>query len=159
MSPLRALAVVLLLAAVAGWAGVVAPAHRERDLSRSGFAAARQERERLRSEVARLEHHPGAAHAGPPQDAAEASQRLRRSLLEATEGLRVGGVQLTASGGEKRGGTRGSLVAEGRLADLLRLADRLLEAMRVEQVELSEHDEDGRPARIQIQGRGAGEGA
>lgn len=154
-------ALVLLLAAATGWVGLVVPARRARDRARSDFARARQERERLRAEVALVQRRGQAEPA--PKDAAEAARALRRSYLRATEGLPVRGVQIAVAGAGGGSGAQGSLVADGRLADLLRLAERLVDpaaSVRVERVSLTElRGAAGRPAHIEIQGRGAGGGS
>ncbi len=65
---------------------------------------------------------------------------LRRALLRATEGLPVEAVEIAASG-ERVGVTaRGRLSAEGELATLLRVAERLVDpaaGVRVEHVVLA----------------------
>jgi hypothetical protein len=166
---LRALAAVLALAAAGGWAACVLPARQARDRARADFARARLERERLRLEVAGLERGMGGERGtrgeGPPRDAAEAARSLRRSFLRATAGLPLGEVSLSASraGGSGRGATRGTLTAEGRLADLLRLSERLLEptqGVRIRLVTLGiAPGGDHATKRIEIECSGEGAGS
>jgi len=115
----------LLLAALGVHLGVAEPARRERDAAREEFARARQDRERLRSELSRRQRR-AAASVGAPAGEAAAARALRRSLLAATDGLARGSLRIGAEPG-RRGGeaARGRLVAEGRQADLLRAAARL----------------------------------
>jgi hypothetical protein len=114
----------LLLAAVAIHVGVTRPTRRGRDEARDRFAAARAERERLRTDVARLERR--ASRPLAPEGDAAAARALRLSLLRATEHLPLQAVQISAE--PQRRGTvaaHGRLAAEGTQADLLRAADRL----------------------------------
>jgi hypothetical protein len=135
------LAASLLLAALAVHFGVGAPARRARDDAREGFARAREARESLRAQAARLKRRALATARAPAGDAA-ATRALRLALLEATEGLSLGSVRIGAEAGQR--GTvaaRGRLVAEGRQADLLRAAGRLAEpssGVVVERVRLAE---------------------
>ena len=134
----RGVALALLLAAAAGWLGLVAPARRERDRARAEYARARQERERLRGEFSGRGRR--ALGDVAPSDAAAAGRALRLALLRATEGLPVEAVEIAASG-ERGGGTaRGRLSAEGEMAALLRVAERLVDpaaGVRVEHVVLA----------------------
>jgi len=115
----------LLLAAALVYVGLTLPARGARDEARTAFARQREERERLRAEVARLERRASAARPGAP-DGAAAARALRLSLLAATRGLLIGDVQI-ASHPERRGTTaaRGRLGGTGRQADLLSVAGRL----------------------------------
>ena len=124
---LRWLAVVLLALAGVVQAGLTAPAARERDAARAGFARAGEERERLRLRGAELERraatHPSASEAA---DGAAAARELRRSLLRAAEGVPVRGVHIAVTGAEKPPrAAHGQVSAEGRFPDLLLLAERL----------------------------------
>ncbi len=149
----RALPLALLALSALGWLGLVAPAQRERDQARADYAQARQERERLRGELARA---PGRTRPSLVADEAAAGRALRLTLLRATEGLPVAVAQLSATG--ERGGVqaRGHLSVEGELADLLQVAERLVDpaaGLRVERVVLSPAggvDEGG--ARLEIDG-------
>jgi hypothetical protein len=118
-------AAVLLLAAVGVHLGVAVPARRARDEAREAFARAREEREKTRSQVSRLERR-ASATVRAPSGAAAASRALRLSLLQATRGLALDAVRIGAEAGERRGAAaRGRLAAEGRQADLLRAVGRL----------------------------------
>jgi hypothetical protein len=116
----------LLLAAAVVHVGLARPARVARDEARAAFARQREERERLRAEVARLERRAFVARPGAPDDEAAAARALRLSLLAATRGLAIGDVRI-ASHPERRGTTaaRGRLGGTGRQADLLSLAGRL----------------------------------
>jgi type II secretory pathway component PulM len=155
---IRTASLVLLLAAAAGWFGLVIPAHRQCDQARSEFAQARRERERLRTQVAAAERRSGHG----PRDGAEASRALRRSFLEAAQGLPVSVARIAISG-RGRTSVQGSVVVEGRLPDLLRVAERLAEpdrGVRIQRVGLSEPGRVAeRPARIEIQGTDARSGS
>jgi hypothetical protein len=134
-------AALLLLAALAVHLGVGVPARRERDEAREDFARARKARESLRTQAVRLERRAVAAARAPAGDAA-AARALRLALLQATEGLPLESVRIAAEA-EQRGtaAARGSLVAEGRQADLLRVAGRLADpssGILVERVRLAE---------------------
>jgi hypothetical protein len=100
--------------------GITLPARRVRDESRAAFAQRREERERLRVDVARLERRASEVRVGTPDDAAAAARALRLSLLAATHGLGISDVQI-ASHPERRGTTaaRGRLVGTGRQPDVL----------------------------------------
>lgn len=161
---LRSLAALLALAAAATWVACVLPARQARDRARADFARARQERERLRLEIAALER--GTGRERQPADAAEAARSLRRSFLRATAGLPLSGVSLSASraGGASRGAvTRGTLTAEGRLPDLLRVSARLLEpalGVRIRRVTLFvAPGGDAATKRIEIECSGEGAGS
>lgn len=120
----RLLAALLLAAALGVHLGVTTPSRRARDEARELFAQARAERERLRAQAARLER--SAAPARAPSGDAEAVRALRESLLRATDGLPLRAVRIGAEAG-RRGAVaaKGHLSAEGRQADLLRVAGRL----------------------------------
>jgi len=124
----RLIALGLLLAAAVVHVGLTVPARRARDEARAAFARKREERERVRGDVARLERRAHAARPQAPEGDAAAVRALRRSLLRATRGLPIGDVQIAAQP-ERRGGVaaRGRLAAEGTQADLLRAAGRLAE--------------------------------
>jgi hypothetical protein len=133
----RGLAVALLLAA-AGWLGLVAPARRERDQARAEYARARQDRERLRTDLAALKRRARVGVA--PSDEAAAGRALRLALLRATEGLPVEAVQIAAKGEHGGVAARGRLSAEGEMAALLRVAERLVDpaaGVRIEHVVLA----------------------
>lgn len=142
----------LFLAAAAVWLGVGAPARRERDRARADYARARQDRERLRAQAVALERRGTAART--PEAGAAAARALRASLLHATEGLRVGGVQIAASAGQGRVAARGRLSAQGRMADVVGLAERLVgpeSGVLVERVDLgSSRGEEGRTLRLEL---------
>jgi hypothetical protein len=116
----------LLVAMAVLYVGITLPARRVRDESRTAFAQRREERERLRVDVARLERRASEVRVGTPDDAAAAARALRLSLLAATHGLGISDVQI-ASHPERRGTTaaRGRLVGTGRQPDVLRTAGRL----------------------------------
>jgi hypothetical protein len=136
----RLAAAVLLLVAVGLHLGVTLPARRQRDEARDEFARGREERERLRAQTARLDQRPPAVRA-PAGDAA-AARALRLSLLRATDGLALRGVQIAAAPGRRgAAAARGRLVAEGSQTDLLRAAGRLAEAssgIQLERMALAE---------------------
>jgi len=116
----------LLVAAACVHVGLTLPARRARDEARQAFARQREERERLRAHVARLERRGSVAHPDVPDDEAAAARALRRALLGATRGLPIGDVQIAAR--PERGGStaaRGRLVGTGRQADVLGVAGRL----------------------------------
>ena len=120
----RVAAALLAVAALGLHVGVTRPARRQRDEARDAFARGREEREKLRAEAVRLERRVAAARA-PAGDAA-AARALRLSLLRATDGLPLGAVRIGAEPGRRSSvAARGTLVAEGRQADVLRAASRL----------------------------------
>lgn len=123
----RVVAAFLLLAALGLHLGIASPARRQRDAARGEFARLREERERVRVQVARLQRPAGSARA--PRSDAEAARALRRSLLGAVEGLPLRAVRISAEAG-RRGvvAARGNVTAEGGQADLLRAAGKLAEA-------------------------------
>jgi hypothetical protein len=136
--PGRGAAALRVVAAPGLHVGVTRPARRQRDEAREEFARAREQRERLRAETARLERRAAAGRA--PAGEAAAARALRLSLLRAIEGLPLGGVRVGAESGKGSAvAARGSLVAEGRQADLLRAAGRLADpssGVRLERVSL-----------------------
>ncbi len=145
----------LLALAAAAWFGFVAPARGLRDRARREYTRLRQERERLRRELAAVARRTRDVPA--PEGAAAAARAVRLVLLHATAGLPLQDVQIAASGEARGTSTRGRLSAEGRQADLLRLADRLSEAgsgFQVLRVRLAGAS-DGRAGRrrIEIEGR------
>ncbi len=136
----RLAAALLLLVAVGLHLGVTLPARRQRDEARDEFARGREDRERLRAQVARLDQR-GPVGQAPAGDAA-AARALRLSLLRATAGLDLQAVRIEVTPG-RRGpaAARGRLVAEGRQADLLRAAGRLAEpssGVQIERVALAQ---------------------
>lgn len=154
----RGAALALLLAAASGWLGLVAPARRERDRARADYARVRQERERLRADLSSLERR--AHRSVAPSDGAAAGRALRLNLLRATEGLPVEVVQLSATGQAGGVAARGSLAAEGEMADLLRVAERLVDpaaGVRVERVGLAPLARGG--MRLELDGWSAGSGS
>ncbi len=148
----RAAGALLLLAASLSWLVVGAPARRSRDLARAEFERARVERERLREQAVSLERRGTAGRT--PEAGAAAARVLRVSLLRATQGLRLGAVQIAASAGQGRMAAHGRLSAEGRLADLLSLGERLVGAgsgVLVERVDLGSFGgEQGRTLRLEL---------
>jgi len=122
----RSAGLFLLLAAVLVHVGVTRPARGARDTAREAYAEQREERERLRAELARLERRSLASPAPAPAGDAAAARALRQSLLSATRGLGLADVQI-ASQPERRGAiaARGRLNAAGSQAELLRAAGRL----------------------------------
>jgi hypothetical protein len=143
-------AAALLVAAALGLHfGATRPARRQRDEARAAFASARERREKLRAETARLER--GAAAGRAPAGEAAAARALRLSLLRAIDGLPVGGVRVgTKAGKGSAVAARGTLVAEGRQADLLRAAGRLADpssGVRLERVTLV----DGRAGEVRLE--------
>jgi hypothetical protein len=129
-----------LLAAVAVHVALTLPARQERDAAREAYARQRAERERLRAELVRLERRSSPAQPAPEGDAA-ACRALRLSLLAATRGVELGGVQIAATP-ERRGAVaaRGRLSASGSQAALLRAAGRLAEeasGVRLERLHLT----------------------
>jgi hypothetical protein len=132
-------AALLVVAALGLHFGATLPARRQRDEARDAFARAREQRERLRAEAARLERWAAAGRA--PAGEAAAARALRLSLLRAIEGLPLGGVRIAAMSGRHSVAARGTLVAEGRQADVLRAAGRLADpssGVRLERVSLVE---------------------
>ena len=143
--------IVLLAASAGGWLTVVAPLRSERDRVRAEYARVRQERERLRALLGEAERR--AQVARTPADAAAAGRVLRRAFLRATDGLHLEAVQIAVSG-DRRLGTRGRLSAEGGLAELLRLTDRLADpgsGVRIERVGLARTSRDS-ARRIEVEG-------
>jgi hypothetical protein len=122
----RLLGLGLLLAAALVHVGVTLPARRARDDARAAFARQREERERLRGELARLERRASRARPQAPADAAAAARATRLALLAAARGLPVGELEIAARP-ERHGGAaaRGRLAGAGAQADLLRVAGRL----------------------------------
>ena len=80
-------------------------------------------RERLRAQAASLERR-GAARR-TPQAGAAAARALRAALLQATRGVPVEGVRISAVAAQGRVAARGQLSVEGRMVAVLRLAERL----------------------------------
>jgi hypothetical protein len=138
----RIVALVLLAAALLIHVGLTLPARRSRDSARELYASQREERERLRAEVARLERRSSAAaSAQAPAGEAAAARALRLSLLSATRGIAIDQVEIAAQP-ERRGqvAARGRLSAAGSQADLLRAAGRLAEpaaGLRLDRLQLS----------------------
>lgn len=138
----RIVALVLLAAALLIHVGLTLPARRSRDSARELYASQREERERLRAEVARLERRSSAAaSAQAPAGEAAAARALRLSLLSATRGIAIDQVEIAAQP-ERRGqvAARGRLSAAGSQADLLRAAGRLAQpaaGLRLDRLQLS----------------------
>jgi len=131
----RVLAAALLLGAAGLWLAVTLPALRERDAGYAEFARAREQRQQLRF---RLETSEARSAAGrSPEAGAAAVRAVRASLLRASSGLGVADLQIAASEGGSRAGASGQLSAEGRMAEVVTLADRLARpdsGVRVEHV-------------------------
>ncbi len=124
----RSFGLALLVAAAVIHVGVTLPARRARDEAREAFARKREERERLRADVARLERRAPTARTQAPGEATAAARALRQSLLRATRGLPVREVQIAAQADPRAGvAARGRLTAAGTQANLLRVAGRLAE--------------------------------
>jgi hypothetical protein len=138
----RIIGLVLLAAALVAHVGLTLPARRSRDAARELYGRQREERERLRAEVARLERRSSAvAGAHAPAGEAAAARALRLSLLSATRGIAVDAVEIAAQP-ERRGlvAARGRLSAAGSQVDLLRAAGRLAEpgaGLRLDRMQLS----------------------
>jgi len=131
----RVLAAALLLGAAGLWLAVTLPALRERDSAYVEFAQVRQQREQLRSQLAASEARSAALRS--PEAGAAAVRAVRASLLRASSGLGVADVQIATSGSGGRPGASGQLSAEGRMAEVVTLADRLARrdsGVRVEHV-------------------------
>jgi hypothetical protein len=125
---LRLAALALLLVAASVHVGVTLPARRARDDAREAYARKREERERLRAEVARLEGSASVARPRAPEGDAAAARALRLQLIAATRGLPLGGVEVATRPGRRgRVAARGRLSGAGSQADLLRAANRLAE--------------------------------
>jgi len=157
----RGATLVLLLAAAFGWLGLVAPARRARDRAWADYARIRQDRERLRSELAGRE---GRTRPSPaPAGEAAAGRALRLTLLRATEGLRVEVALLSATGARGGSVAHGRLTAEGELADLLLLAERLVDpalGLRIDKVVLAGESEAAHgQARLDLDGSSVGSGS
>lgn len=148
----RATGALLLLAAAGLWLAVGVPARRARDLARAEYARAREERERVRAQAAALERRGTAGRT--PEAGAAAARAMRASLLRATQGLRVGAVRIAVSAGQGRVAARGRLGAQGRMADVLSLVERLVgpaSGVLVERVELgSSRAEEGSVLRLDL---------
>lgn len=143
----RAAGAVLLFAAGLGYAGLVVPARRELAAAREAFARASEERERIRRRLADLERRVQVrarvidARAEPGRG--ESAGRLRRTVLQVVDASRVSGVRLTVSPGRAPVVGKVKLVAEGRFADLVPLAGRLISGppgLVVERLRLSPKD-------------------
>jgi hypothetical protein len=138
----RIVGLLLLAAALLIHVGLTLPARRSRDSARELYAHQREERERLRAEVARLERRTSAAAgARAPEGEAAAARALRLSLLSATRGIAIDDVEIAAQP-ERRGvvAARGRLSAAGSQAELLRAAGRLAEpgaGLRLERLQLN----------------------
>jgi hypothetical protein len=105
---------------------VARPAQRERDDALSEYASARVERERLRVRLADLDRRTSEDEGATAADGAAAVQALRQAALEALEGLRVSGVEISTSPAAQGAlAARGRLVARADFAEALRLARRL----------------------------------
>ena len=149
----RLAAAALLVLAGAVYLALVVPARRERDDARQEWARGREERQRLRAQRHGPRAPGGRGGRAPAGDAAAAVRALRRSLLRATDALPVEALQIGASPAERGAvAARGHLVAEGRLADLLRLTTRLTapsSGLLVERVTLAE---TGGRVRLEVDG-------
>jgi len=150
----------LLLAAGVVHVGLTLPARRARDEAREAFARAREEREGLRAELARLERRAALEAVVVSGDAAAAARALRRALLASTRGLDLGDVRIAAQPG--RGGSglaRGRLGGTGGQAAVLRVADRLADpgsGARLERLDLSLRPEG---VRLEAEAAAAGPGS
>ena len=131
----RVAALALLLGAGGLCLAVTLPALHERDAAYAEFGRAREQREQLRLQLAASESRRAAGRS--PQAGAAAVRAVRASLLRASSGLGVADVQIAASGAGGRRGASGQLSAEGRMAEVVTLADRLTRhdsGVRVERV-------------------------
>jgi hypothetical protein len=154
-----AVAVLPLAFALALWGVVAVPAQRERDLARTDYARAREERERLRAQVIALEHRASGGRAAPA--GAATARALRASLLAAAGGLPVGAVQLAASMGQGHVAARGRLSAVGRTTAVLRLAERLASSgsgLVLERVELTAYADEASGIRVDVDVHSEGTG-
>ena len=122
----RTLALVLLLLSALVFVFVALPARREQNAALADYARARAERQSLRVRLAQFDRRMSEDQGATAVDGSAAVRALRKAALEATEGLRLSGITVSASANAT--GTvaaRGRLVAEGRFVDALRLARRL----------------------------------
>ncbi len=146
----RLAAVVVLLAAGGLWLLVTAPANRAREAAGDQLALARTQRERLRVALSAAERR--GAIARTPEAGAAAARAVRASLLRATEGLAVDDVQISPSAGERTGAS-GRISAEGRMAEVVQLADRLVRddsGVVVQRVSLTSARADSPAVRLEV---------
>ncbi|MGD8897855.1 MAG: hypothetical protein PVJ73_17640 [Acidobacteriota bacterium] len=123
----------LFLLLVAGAAVVlttlVPAARRERETARQEYAAAREERERLRARLADLGRRTYEEDRATAADGVSAARALRHAVIRATDGLAVSGVEISVSVTPRSAvAARGHFAAEGRFTEVLRLARRLADS-------------------------------
>ncbi len=128
----RVLAALLLLGAGLLYVGVTLPAHRAAADAEDAVGRARAERPGLRARLAEREHQAAAEDKASAAVAAAASGpgdpvvRLRRSVVGSLDGAAVSAVRLAVTAGRSPVGARLQLSAEGRFAEILRLAGHLV---------------------------------
>ncbi len=123
------LPLVLVASAAAIVAAVVPAAQRERDAARQHYAAAREERERLRVRLADLGRRTSEGERATAADGVSAARALRLAVLRATDGLAVSGVEVGVSVTSQGAiAARGRFAAEGQFTEVLRLARRLADS-------------------------------
>jgi hypothetical protein len=120
---------VLVALAVLIFVALVPSARRERDAARQQYAAAREERERLRVRLADLGRRTFEEDRATAADGVSAARALRLAVLRATEGLAVSGVEVSVSVASGSAiAARGRFVAQGQFTEVLRLARRLADS-------------------------------
>jgi hypothetical protein len=128
----RVLAALLLMGAGLLYTGVTLPAHRAAADAEAALARARAERPGLRARLAERERQAAAEDKASAAVAAATSGpgdpvvRLRRSVVGSLEGAAVSGTRLAVSAGRSPVGARVQLSAEGRYAEILRLAGHVV---------------------------------
>ncbi|HKC12260.1 MAG TPA: hypothetical protein VKI41_09525 [Vicinamibacteria bacterium] len=125
------LAALLLLGAGLLYTGVTLPAHRAEADAEAAVARARAERPGLRARLAARELQAAADKASAGVAAATSGPgdpvvRLRRSVVGSLEGATVSGARLAVTAGRPPVGARVQFSAEGRYAEILRLAGHLV---------------------------------
>jgi len=120
------LAVLLATAAAALYLAIVPPARREQAASEREYAQVHERAQQLRVRLATQRRWSGDEPGARASDGAAAVKALRSAVLRATQGIPVTGVEI-AAGGKPRGAVAASarVRAEGRFADVLRVARRL----------------------------------
>jgi hypothetical protein len=128
----RVLAALLVLGAGLLYTGVTLPAYREAADAEAAVGRARAERPGLRARLAERELQAAAEDKASAAVAAATSGpgdpvvRLRRSVVGSLEGATVSGARLAVSAGRSPVGARVQFSAEGRYAEILRLAGHLV---------------------------------